>query len=80
MDPSSMASRVLDRPERADSDWRQGMFDYYGSRDQAIAAAVTSQERRHEVLALTALPSLLIDTTAMEWPRYAAQITEFWRP
>jgi hypothetical protein len=78
MDPGVMSSRVLERPERAGTDWVQGMIDFSGSRDQVIAAAVASQERRREVMARTQIPTLVIDTTGMEWTRYASQVIRFW--
>jgi hypothetical protein len=42
MEAVGMRSRVVERPERAGTDWVQGMIDYYGCRDQVIAAAVAS--------------------------------------
>jgi hypothetical protein len=78
MDPAAMPSRVLDRPERAGTDWVQGMIDYHGSRDEVIAAAVVSQERRHEVVARTELPTLVIDTGGMDWTEYARRVMAFW--
>jgi hypothetical protein len=78
IDPRAMPSRVLERPERAGTDWVQGMIDYYGSSDQVIAAAVASQERRHEMVARTEIPTLVIDTTGMDWSQYASQVIRFW--
>ena len=56
----------------------QGMIDCYGSRDQVIAGAMASQERRREVVARTQIPTLVIDTTGLEWTRYASQVIRFW--
>jgi hypothetical protein len=71
--------RSLDRPDRAAEGWRAGMVAHYGSLERALTAIAASRERRRACPALTALPTLILDTSAMTWDAYAARIIAFWR-
>ena len=57
--------------------WAEEMIAYFGSEAQALEGITLSQRRRQECLEWTRLPSLTIDTSAMEWDAYAAQIAAF---
>jgi hypothetical protein len=54
------------------------MEAWYGSRDAAVEAARASQRRRWDVLAISSLPFLHLDTREQDWSRYADAIAEFW--
>jgi hypothetical protein len=77
--PQHVAERALDRVDRQTSTWTQEMIAYYGSRAAALEAITLSQTRRQASLALTTLPSLTIETSAMDWAAYADQIITFWQ-
>lgn len=65
---------------RSDRDrGEEGMANWHGSREQAIAAVVESQKLRREGLLKTNLPFLQIDTREREWSRYAATIPAYWK-
>jgi hypothetical protein len=65
--------------ERADRPaWAPGMDGWYGSRDKAIEAVLTSQRLRWEALSKTRLPFLHLDTRERAWPSYARAIRELW--
>jgi hypothetical protein len=74
-----MAQRALDRVDRQASTWTQEMIGYYGSREAALQTIALSQARRQASLALTMLPFVTIETTAMDWATYAEQIITFWQ-
>jgi hypothetical protein len=71
--------RSLERPDRAAEGWHAGMLAYSGSLEGALAAIAASRARRRACLALTALPTLTLDTTEMAWDSYAERIIAFWR-
>ncbi len=73
------AERALDRVDRQTSTWTEEMIAYYGSRAAALDAIADSRARRQASLALTRLPSLTIETTAMDWSSYADRIISFWQ-
>lgn len=77
--PQHTAARALDRVDRQASTWTQEMIAYYGSREAVLEAITRSRALRQASLALTRLPSLTIETTAMDWATYADQIITFWQ-
>jgi hypothetical protein len=79
VDPSALAERSLERADRRGTGWTEGMIAHYGSRDAALAAIARSQQRRLDALALTRLPTLVIDTTGQAWDAYAQEILSWWR-
>ena len=79
IDPSAMAERSLERADRRGTSWTEGMIAHYGSRDAALAAIARSQQRRLGALALTRLPTRIIDTTGQTWDDYASEILKWWR-
>ena len=74
--PEQLERRALDRVDR--QGWSEGMIAYFGSRQAANQAIAESQQRRRACARLSRLPTIEIDTTAMEWPRYAEQIVRVW--
>ena len=78
LDPSALAERSLERDDRRGTDWTAGMLAHYGSRDAALTAIARSQQRRLGALALTRLPTLVIDTTGQAWDDYAREILKWW--
>ena len=79
LDPSALAVRSLERADRRGTGWADGMIAHYGSRDAALAAIARSQQRRLGALALTRLPTRIIDTTGQTWDDYASEILKWWR-
>ncbi len=53
------------------------MIEYFGSEAQALDAILASRGRRLDCCAWTRLPTLCLDTSAMEWDEVALQIAEF---
>ena len=76
--PDELEARSLDRVDRLESDWTEGMIAYYGSRQVTLDAMRASQQRRQDARALSVLPSIEIDTSAKDWAGYAEQIVEYW--
>jgi thymidylate kinase len=72
----ALAKRCLYRQEYGHTDW-QSLGDIYGSEQAALEALRCSQQRRRDALGKTRLPSLTIDTTAMDWAAYADRIIAF---
>jgi thymidylate kinase len=78
--PEALAEqRAIERPDRQEEGWAEGMDTWYGSRAAAVEAVVQSQRRRWEGLRRSALPFLHLDTREGDWPRYAATLLTFWR-
>jgi len=71
-----LAERCLYRREFGRTDW-QSLSDIYGSEADALEALRVSQQRRRHALARTQLEHITIDTAAMAWTEYAAQIHAF---
>lgn len=69
--------RSLHRVDRAEEPWAQGMIDYFGTEDLATRALMASRQRRLDCCAWTRLPTLVIDTSAMDWASTARQIAAF---
>ncbi|MEO6063253.1 MAG: hypothetical protein ABIQ99_15060 [Thermoflexales bacterium] len=78
LDPSALAERSLERADRRGTEWTEGMLAHYGSRDATLTAIARSQQRRLDALALTRLPTLVIDTTGQAWDDYAREILKWW--
>lgn len=78
IDPAALAARSLDRADRRETDWTEGMIAHYGSRDATLAEIARSQQRRLDALTLTRLPTLVIDTTGQAWDDYAREILKWW--
>jgi hypothetical protein len=78
-DAQHVETRSLDRSDRQGSTWTQEMIAYYGSRTVALHAIALSQARRRASIALTTLPAVTVDTTAMDWATHADQIITFWQ-
>jgi predicted ATPase len=77
--PEHLAERrAIERVDRQDEQWAQGMDAWYGSRAAALEAVLQSQRNRWNGLRKSALPFLHLDTRAAEWPRYAATLLTFW--
>jgi len=70
------ATRSLYRAEYDRRDW-QAFNEMYGSEAAAIAAIRASQQRRREALTRTRMPTLVLDTAAMDWPAYASVLEVF---
>ncbi len=78
--PEALAEqRAIERPDRQEEGWAEGMDTWYGSRAAAVEAVVQSQRRRWEGLRQSALPFLHLDTREGDWPGYAATLLTFWR-
>lgn len=73
---SAIASRALLRPELETSNWKKTLIDWYGSRDNALAAFRRLQLQTRHCLRLSRLPTLEIDTTELDWLRYEREIFE----
>ena len=69
--------RSLHRVDRAEEAWAEGMIGYFGSEAQALDALLASRARRLECCAWTRLPTLILDTSTMEWDEVARQIAGF---
>lgn len=78
-DTGQIEQRSLERADRRESGWAEGMRSLYGSQAQAVAAIEQSQQRRLDSIALSQLPIYQIDTTAMDWTYYAQMIIQRWR-
>jgi hypothetical protein len=78
-DPLALAARSLERADRRGTGWTAGMIAHYGSRDATLTAIAGSQQRRLDALALTRLPTRIIDTTGRAWDDYAREILAAWR-
>ena len=70
--------RAIERPDRRDVSWANGMDQHYGSRAAAIDAVVRSNAKRVEQLSLSRLPFLHLDTSEGQWMQYARTIVAFW--
>jgi hypothetical protein len=68
--------RALNRKEYCDKDW-QFLIARYGSVEASLGVLRAAQRRRVEAIGASGLPSLLIDTSAMAWDDYAAQIARW---
>ena len=68
-----LRDRSLMREEYGATDW-QGFVMHFGSEEKALEALRVSQARRIEALSLTLLRSTVIDTSAKDWPAYAAAL------
>jgi thymidylate kinase len=78
--PEELAEqRAIERADRLEEKWAQGMDAWYGSRVAALDAVIQSQRRRWEGLRKSTLPFLHLDTREAHWPRYGATILAFWR-
>lgn len=78
--PEDLAEqRAIERADRAEEQWAQGMDAWYGSRSAALTAVIESQRHRWDGLQKSALPFLHIDTREGNWPRYAATLLTFWQ-
>jgi len=78
--PEALAEqRAIERVDRQEEGWAEGMDTWYGSRAAAVEAVVQSQRRRWEGLRHSALPFLHLDTREGDWPRYAATLLAFWQ-
>ena len=69
--------RSLHRVDRAEEAWAEGMIAYFGSEARALEALVISRTRRLECCAWTRLPTLILDTSAMDWDEPARRISAF---
>jgi predicted ATPase len=69
--------RSLHRVDRAEEGWADGMIAYFGSEAQALEALVASRTRRLECCAWTRLPTLVLDTSEMDWADVARKIAAF---
>jgi thymidylate kinase len=77
--PEALAEqRALERVDRREEQWAEGMDAWYGSRAAAVDAVVRSQRRRWEALRKSALPFLHLDTREGDWPRYATTLLAYW--
>jgi hypothetical protein len=72
--------RSLHRADRTEEPWAQGMIEYFGTEDLAARALMASRRRRLDCCAWTRLPTLVIDTSAMQWDDCARQIAAFCAP
>jgi hypothetical protein len=79
IDSAALAERSLERADRRDTGWIEGMIAHYGSREATLAAIAHSQQRRLDALARTRLPTVTIDTTGQAWDTYAQEILKWWR-
>lgn len=77
--PEELERRSLDRIDRRETDWTQGMIAYYGSRENVLDAMKTSQQRRRDARSLSRLPSIEMETTGQGWAEYAEQIIQWWQ-
>jgi len=78
--PEALAEqRAIERADRQEEQWAEGMDAWYGSRSAAVEAVVQSQRRRWEGLRQSVLPFLHLDTREGDWPRYAATLLAFWQ-
>jgi hypothetical protein len=78
-DEEAISKRGLNREDRLGTGWIEGMKRSYGGEAAAVKAISVSQRRRFDCADKSELPSLAIDTTDMEWPRYAEAIAAFMR-
>ncbi|MFL5348901.1 MAG: hypothetical protein ACJ8AT_29230 [Hyalangium sp.] len=70
--------RAIERVDRQEEQWAQGMDAWYGGREAALDAVIQSQRRRWDGLRKSVLPFLHLDTREGDWARYAATIWTFW--
>jgi predicted ATPase len=70
--------RAIERVDRVEEKWAQGMDAWYGSRAAALEAVLQSQGRRWDGLRKSQLPFLHLDTREADWVRYASTIMTFW--
>jgi thymidylate kinase len=77
LDETHFEQRCLKRPDRADEDWFGWFIRRYGSAENAVASFQQSQRRRHEMLPLSRLPYLILNTGEQEWGRYVEDVVQF---
>ncbi len=70
--------RSIERPDRQEERWAQGMDARYGSRSAAIEAVVQSQRRRCEGMRKSHLQFLQLDTREPDWAQCAEIALGFW--
>ncbi|MBN1205564.1 MAG: hypothetical protein JXB05_11650 [Myxococcaceae bacterium] len=70
--------RAIERVDRMEENWAQGMDAWYGSRADALEAVLQSQRRRWDGLRRSMLPFLHLDTREADWARYASTLMTFW--
>ncbi len=68
-----LRARSLMREEYGHTDW-QSFVAHFGSEEKALSALRGSQQRRFEVLGLTRMRTVTIDTGDKAWDDYARQI------
>lgn len=73
IEPGVLASRSLYRAEYGGDDW-QSLIPRYGSKQNALQALDDAQNLRIDAVKRSGLRNRTIDTSAMDWPKYAAQI------
>ncbi len=77
--PDSHAQvRGLYRADRRNESWVSSMLTTYKTPEAVAEAIALSQRRRHEALKLSLLPSLVLDTSRMNWDDLANQVLAFW--
>lgn len=77
LDDAQLEERCLRRPERADEEWFGWFIRRYGSLENSVAAFKESQRRRHEMLALSRLPYLILNTGERQWDHYVDEVFRF---
>jgi len=73
---SELARRSLYRSEYGGADW-QGLLSWNGSEDAALRALQHAQNARLKAIESARLPYRELNTAAMEWERYAADVADF---
>ena len=79
--PEALAERrAIERVDRVEENWAQGMDAWYGSRAAALEAVLQSQRRRWEGQRESLLPFLHLDTREADWARYSSAAGPATRP
>lgn len=69
--------RALNHQDVLNANIQEALLEYFGSKENALAAYKQSQDKRIECLKYTKLPHLMMDTSDMKWEEYAEEIFRF---
>ncbi|HET9129842.1 MAG TPA: hypothetical protein VFO86_02775 [Terriglobia bacterium] len=74
-----IATRCLDRKDRAGTSWTKDMIAHYGSRESVLDAIIQSVRKRRNAAQMSRLPLIEIETGLGAWSEYANKIVEVWK-
>jgi hypothetical protein len=74
-----IASRCIERKDRAGTSWTEDMIGHFGSREGALDAVIQSVRKRRDAARMSGLPLIEIETGSGSWSEYANKIVDAWK-